>query len=248
MNALLRDAVNTVEEARKSIDRQNEVNKAIETELSCFNNDVNREFNELCNRICKIRKDFKHRIEFFENMCKHYTDNLSHRINAFSLNETEVWQKLNKLEWNLIFLQCVGRSFIEASTSYLSEIHFDNIEETFHKTIKNLTGIDNILADNYNASLSPFTEVLQLVYNSVQNLRRLPCTLDGTMVGENMDQNNLLDEANKLLKMCANIQQKIMNVESTSKIGSSASSGTEAVLSEDDRIISTSDLNSNEEQ
>ncbi|VDK65691.1 unnamed protein product [Onchocerca ochengi] len=164
MNALLRDAVNTVEEAHKSIDRQNEVNKAIETELSCFNNDVNREFNE-----------------------------------------------------------CVGRSFIEASTSYLSEIHFDNIEETF-------------------------TEVLQLVYNSVQNLRRLPCTLDGTMVGENMDQNNLLDEANKLLKMCANIQQKIMNVESTSKIGSSASSGTEAVLSEDDRIISTSDLNSNEEQ
>ncbi|VDO54703.1 unnamed protein product [Onchocerca flexuosa] len=102
----------------------------------------------------------------------------------------------------------------------------------FHKTPKNLTGIDNILVDNYNVSLSPFTEVFRLVNNSVQNLQRLSCTLDGMVDGENTNQNNLMDEANKLLKMCANIHQKIMDVESTSKIGSSANSDTKAASSE----------------
>uniref|UniRef100_A0A0R3S0S9 Uncharacterized protein n=1 Tax=Elaeophora elaphi TaxID=1147741 RepID=A0A0R3S0S9_9BILA len=130
MNTLLRDAVVIIEEARKSVDRQNEVNAAIEVEFSRLSDDINREFNELYNRICKIKNDYKHRIEFLENMCEHYNDNLSHRINAFAFNEVKVWQKLNKIEWNLIFLQCVGRSFIEASTAYLSEIDFDNIEQT----------------------------------------------------------------------------------------------------------------------
>ncbi|MCP9259891.1 hypothetical protein DINM_003244 [Dirofilaria immitis] len=259
MNVLIRNGIDIVEEARRSVDRQNEVNTAIKIELSRFSNDVNREFNE----------DYKQRIEFLENMCKHYTDNLSQQLKAFTFNGMEIRQKLSKLEWDLIFLQCVGRAFIEASTSYLSKIHFDNIEQTLHKTSKNLAEIDNILINNYNLSvpydiaLSPspsitsgrsnddnkFIEVLRLVYKSVQNLQRLPYTLEGTVNGENVDQNNLMDEANKLLAMCVNIQQKIMNTKSTSTLErSSAGSDTETVSSEEDRIMNTSDLKSKEKQ
>ncbi|KAM3722276.1 FMN-dependent NADH:quinone oxidoreductase [Dirofilaria immitis] len=224
MNVLIRNGIDIVEEARRSVDRQNEVNTAIKIELSRFSNDVNREFNELYNRISKIKKDYKQRIEFLENMCKHYTDNLSQQLKAFTFNGMEIRQKLSKLEWDLIFLQCVGRAFIEASTSYLSKIHFDNIEQTF-------------------------IEVLRLVYKSVQNLQRLPYTLEGTVNGENVDQNNLMDEANKLLAMCVNIQQKIMNTKSTSTLErSSAGSDTETVSSEEDRIMNTSDLKSKEKQ
>ncbi|VDN81970.1 unnamed protein product, partial [Brugia pahangi] len=131
--------------ARKSVERQNEVNIAIEAEFSNFSSEINREFNE---------RDYKNRIEFLKSMCQHYTDNLSHRMNELAFDEMEIWQKLNKLEWDIIILQCVGRSLIEASTSYLSEIYFDNIEQTLHKTKKNLTQIDNIVANNYNLSIA----------------------------------------------------------------------------------------------
>lgn len=52
--------------------------------------------------------------------------------------------------------------------------------------------------------------MLRLVYNSVQNLQQLPYTLEGMVDEEYVDQNNLMDEAIKLLIMCTNIQQKIM--------------------------------------
>ncbi|KAL3997191.1 hypothetical protein ACH3XW_9845 [Acanthocheilonema viteae] len=254
MNTLLRDAFVIVEKARKSVDRQNEVSTAIETEFSRFSDDINQKFNELYNRICKIKKDYKHRIEFLESMCQHYTENLPHRKSVFAFDEIEIRQKLNKLEWDLIFLQCVGRSLIQASSSYLSEINFDNIEQMLHKTKKHLTTIDNILTNNYNVSvaygltLSPvpafaprkssdnnkFTEVLQLVYNSMENLQRLPCTMEGMIDEEYMDQSSLMDEATKLLTMCIHIQQKIVNAESisTSERNSITSSTQEASLAE----------------
>ncbi|EJW83625.1 hypothetical protein WUBG_05462 [Wuchereria bancrofti] len=97
-------------------------------------------------------------------MCQYYTDDLSHRMNELAFDEMEIQQKLNKLEWDIIFLQCVGRSLIEASTSYLSEIYFDNIEQTvnynlicvryFIKTKTNLTVIDDIVGNNYNLSIA----------------------------------------------------------------------------------------------
>ncbi|CAG9530476.1 unnamed protein product [Cercopithifilaria johnstoni] len=72
-------------------------------------------------------------------------------------------------------------------------------------------------------------EVLRLVYDSVQNLQRLPCTL-GMIDGECVDQNDLIDEASKLLTMCSNIQQKILNAESISTAArNSATNGTEAI-------------------
>ncbi|VDM18954.1 unnamed protein product [Wuchereria bancrofti] len=179
------------------------------------------------NRICKIKRDYKHRIEFLKSMCQYYTDDLSHRMNELAFDEMEIQQKLNKLEWDIIFLQCVGRSLIEASTSYLSEIYFDNIEQTLHKTKTNLTVIDDIVGNNYNLSIAygitssevpsvfaskisdddnKFIEILQLISNSVQNVQQLPCIVDGNYV----DQNNLKDEARKLLTICNNIKQKIM--------------------------------------
>ncbi|VIO97252.1 Uncharacterized protein BM_BM1384 [Brugia malayi] len=154
MNALLKNAIEIIKKARKSLERQNEVNIAIEAEFSNFSSEINREFNKLYNRICKIKRDYKNRIEFLKSMCQHYTNNLSHRMNELAFDEMEIWQKLNKLEWDIIILQCVGRSLIEASTSYLSEIYFDNIEQTLHKTKKNLTQIDNIVANNYNLSIA----------------------------------------------------------------------------------------------
>uniref|UniRef100_A0AAF5PZZ0 Uncharacterized protein n=1 Tax=Wuchereria bancrofti TaxID=6293 RepID=A0AAF5PZZ0_WUCBA len=154
MDALLKNAVDIIKKARKSVERQNEVNRAIETEFSNFSSEINREFNELYNRICKIKRDYKHRIEFLKSMCQYYTDDLSHRMNELAFDEMEIQQKLNKLEWDIIFLQCVGRSLIEASTSYLSEIYFDNIEQTLHKTKTNLTVIDDIVGNNYNLSIA----------------------------------------------------------------------------------------------
>ncbi|EFO20151.1 hypothetical protein LOAG_08339, partial [Loa loa] len=94
-----------------------------------------------------------------------------------------------------------------------------------------------------------FTEVLRLVSNSVENLQQLPCTLDGMIDGEYVNHNNLVNEAKKLLTMCTNIQQKIMNAESISTTESNyANNGIEPILSTDDRIINTSDLNSEQQQ
>lgn len=51
--------------------------------------------------------------------------------------------------------------------------------------------------------------MLRLVYESMRNFQRLPHKLKGMTDAECMNQNNLMDEASKLLTMCINIQQKI---------------------------------------
>lgn len=82
---------------------------------------------QLYNRICKIKKDYKLRIEFLKNMCQHYTDNLSHRINAFAFDEIEVRQKLNKLEWDLIFLQVITFSYKRRNVFLITFAKFGSI-------------------------------------------------------------------------------------------------------------------------
>ncbi|KAK6106870.1 hypothetical protein QQG55_25945 [Brugia pahangi] len=143
-------------------------------------------------------------------MCQHYTDNLSHRMNELAFDEMEIWQKLNKLEWDIIILQ--------VPSAFASEISVDD---------------------------NKFMEILQLISNSVQNVQRLLCIADGNYV----DQNNLIDEARKLLTICNNIQQKIMNVEylNTTRSYASNDSNDKTASSTDHRIINTSDLNSKEQ-
>uniref|UniRef100_A0A0R3S636 Rop family plasmid primer RNA-binding protein n=1 Tax=Elaeophora elaphi TaxID=1147741 RepID=A0A0R3S636_9BILA len=90
-------------------------------------------------------------------------------------------------------------------------------------------------------------KVLRLVYDSVQNLQQLPCTLEGMIDGEYEDQTDLMDEACKLLTMCIDIEKKITNAKSISTTeNNSVSSGTAIESLADDGITNTADLNSNQ--
>uniref|UniRef100_A0A915PK65 Uncharacterized protein n=1 Tax=Setaria digitata TaxID=48799 RepID=A0A915PK65_9BILA len=275
VNTLLANAIDIVEEARKSVDRQNQISAEIETEVSRFTNEINQQSDRLYSRICKVKEDYKDRIEFLKNMCHHYTGKLSHHFNALAFDENEIRQKLSKLEWDLIFLQCVGQSFIKASSCYLSETYFDKIENLIHKTKNRLSDVEKLLTNNYNiltaygttpssvplltskkiiqsnGDTNKLIEALQLICNAIEKFQQLPpCIIKGTMnEGEYVDQCNLMDEANKLLIMSINILQRIANSELVSTNGTSnivSTSTIKTALSNADKITDISELRSNE--
>lgn len=59
-------------------------------------------------------------------------------------------------------------------------------------------------------TLIQFTEVLQLVHDSVENLQRLPCILESMAGNEFVERTSLMDEACTLLTMCVHAQRKIV--------------------------------------